>query len=190
MNTNCYYKKGAPVIYHFQERRKVYWSQSGYGYVNSWKRATLTSHPRDENGRFTNDENRITLLFLKDENGNTFQAYIDDVERDRDITTLSREELVKLRKEIVGGSIYTNDYRNSLGVFEDTVCDYYDAFWQYLCSYADDEETAEEMDTPENFAEYILDEYATAYVQCKKEKERMIVEFFRDKGLFSEPDKD
>ncbi len=168
MNTNCYYKKGAPVIYHFQEWRKVYWSQSGYGYVNSWKRAKLTSTPRDENGRFTNDESRIVLLFLKDENGATFQADINEVERDRNITTLSKEELIKLRKEIVGGSIYSDDYRNSLGVFENTVSDYYDCYWAYLCRHADDEETTEEMDTPENFAEYILEEDATTDVECQK----------------------
>lgn len=80
---------------------------------------------------------------------------MDDVEPDRDIETLSREELVKLWGEICKGSIYLSDYRNSLGVFEYVASDCYDSFFEYLSGEYGEKE-AEEKDTAENFADYIL----------------------------------
>lgn len=151
----CYYKKGASVIYHYKEWRRVYWSDSGYGYVPVWKRCTVVCTPRNAYGHFTTEKWDMEFVTLKDEDGRTFQASLEDVEPDRDIETLSQEELVKLWGEIRKGSIYLKDYQNSLGVFEDVVCDWYESFWMYL-SGEHGEKEAEVRDTAENFAEYVL----------------------------------
>lgn len=79
----------------------------------------------------------------------------EDIMEERCIYNLSEDELKKLRTEIRGGSIYTTDYKNSLGVHPDVVCDAYDDFWSSL----EDEygyENAEEHDTPEEFAYFVM----------------------------------
>ena len=155
MSKETYFKKGASVIYHYHEWRKVYWTASGRGLCPAWKRATLVCPPRDENGRFTSEESDIEFMTLKDEQGKVFNALINEVEPDRDIETLSREELVKLFGQISRGSIYLSDYNNTLGVFCCVVSDWYDSFWAYLVEVFGEEE-AEKQDTAENFAEYVL----------------------------------
>ena len=151
----CYCKKGASVIYHYKEWRRVMWSDSGYGWVPAWKRCEVVCTPRDVYGQFTTKEWYMASVTLKDEDGQKFQASMDDVEPDRDIETLSREELIKLWGEICKGSVYLGDYRNSLGVFEYVASDWYDTFWEYL-SGEFGEKAAEEKDTAENFADYVL----------------------------------
>lgn len=151
----CYYKKGASVIYHYKEWRRVYWSDSGYGYVPVWKRCTVVCTPRNAYGQFTTEDWDMEFVTLKDEDGRTFQASLEDVEPDRDVETLSREELVKLWGEIRKGSIYFKDYQNSLGVFEEVAHDWYVSFWMYL-SGEHGEKEVEQKDTAENFADYVL----------------------------------
>ena len=151
----CYYKRGASVIYHYKEWREVYWSDSGYGYVPVWKRCKVVCTPRNAYGQFTTEEWDMEFVTLKDEDGRTFQASMEDVEPDRDIETLSREELVKLWGEMCKGSMYYSDYRNSLGVFEVVAMDWFESFWSYLSGEYGEKE-AEQKDTAENFADYVL----------------------------------
>lgn len=150
----CYYKKGASVIYHYREWRRVYWGPTGYGWVDCWKRATMACSPRDENGRFTNDENEMFFFRLKDEKGNQFNATISEVEPDRKVTALTREELIKLWKEIRRGSLYYKDYSNSLSVFEERAHDVYEGFLAHLMSEYEDGRI-ELHDTAEEFADYV-----------------------------------
>ncbi len=46
---------------------------------------------------------------------------------------LKQEFLWKLRQEIVLGSIYVADYRNSFGINEHKVCDFFTSFWDSFC---------------------------------------------------------
>jgi len=124
------YYRGEQVIYHFREWTKVYWSDSGFGYVDRWKRAVIVDGPRDSEGRYTSDyryEDEVSVK-LKDEQGGVFRTTIDNIEHDIDPATLSTEELVKLYGEIAHGSMYYSDYRNSLGVFENVAMDFYDGY--------------------------------------------------------------
>lgn len=150
-----YFKKSAQVIYHYRVWRKVLWSDSGYGYVDEWKRAILLENPRDEYGRFTNDfryKSDISVK-LKDEQGKIFTATLDEIEEDVDPAMLSFDDCKKLWREIRKGSMFTCDYRNSLGVFEKTALDYYEGFLEYLVvEYG--EEKANKKDTAEEFAYY------------------------------------
>ena len=45
-----------------------------------------------------------------------------------DINNLTKEQLWKLRQEIVLGSLYTNDYNNSFGIDPSAVCNFFDSF--------------------------------------------------------------
>lgn len=150
-----YFKKGAQVIYHYKEWRKVLWSDSGYGYVDEWKRAILLENPRDEYGRFTSDFTYESYVFvkMKDEDGNIFTATLEEIEEDVDPAMLTFDECKELWSEICRGSDFYCDYRNSLGVFENTAFDYYEGFWEYLVDVYG-EENAYEKDTAEEFAEY------------------------------------
>lgn len=152
-----YYKKGSQVIFHFKEWRRVYYNESGYDYVPTWKRAVIVSPPRNEQGRFTNDfyyEDEVSVK-LKDKDGKVFTATLDRIEPDVDPCTLSREELMKLWNEISHGSMYYSDYRNSLGVFENVAMNAYEAYFEYLREELSDEE-AEEQECAEGFADYCL----------------------------------
>lgn len=154
MKTDCYYKKGVSVIYHYQEWRRVYWSKSGYGWVDEWKRATLVAPPRDEYGRFTNHEPDICSVTLKDEQGDIFEANINRVEPDRKITDLTREELISLYGQVCRYSIYYKDYENTLGVFWCVTFDCFEGYWKHLVSEYGKEQ-AEKEDTAEAFADYV-----------------------------------
>ena len=155
MSNETYFKKGAPVIYHYKVWRKVMWSDSGYGWVPEWKRATLVCTPRDVCGRFTSYEPYMSFVTLKDEKRKVFNASFEDIEPDRDIETLSETELVKLFGQIRRGSVYLSDYNNNLGVFCYVVSDWYDSFCNHLADVFGAEE-ADKQDTAENFAEYVL----------------------------------
>ena len=155
MINETYFKKGAPVIYHYKVWRKIMWSDSGYGWVPEWKRATLVCTPRDVCGRFTSYEPYMAFVTLKDEKGKVFNAIFEDIEPDRDMETLSREELIKMFGQICRGSIYLGDYNNTLGVFNDVVYDWCESFYNHLMEVFGEEE-ADKQDTAENFAEYVL----------------------------------
>ena len=152
-----YYKKGAFVIYHYKEERKVMWSDTGYGLVGCWKRAVMLENPRDAgSGSFTNDfyyEDCVSVK-LKDEDGKIFTTTIDNIEPDIAPASLTHDELVTLWGEIIRGSMYYSDYQNSLGVFQNTAMDYYEGFWEYLKDEYGSEEEAEKHDTAEEFAYY------------------------------------
>ena len=157
------YARGEQVIYHFKEWRKVYWSDSGYGWVPQWKRAIIVSPPRDEYGRFTNNyryEDEVTVK-LKDEDGKTFETTIDNIEQDVDPCTLSADELVKMYGQLKRGSMYYSDYANTLGVFEVTAMDFYEGYVEEV--YGDmkeqlgrepENEEVEAQLSPDGFAAY------------------------------------
>lgn len=151
-----YFKKGAQVIYHYEEWCKVMWSESGYGYVYKWKRAVMVENPRDEYGRFTNDFRYESDVFvkLKDENGNIFTATLDEIEPNIEPSELSHNELLQLYGEICRGSIYFSDYRNSLGVFQNVAMVFYEGFYDSLREEYGSDEDANEHDNAENFANY------------------------------------
>ena len=165
METN-YFKKGAQVIYHSKEWKKVLWGENGYGWVPTWERAVILCQPRDEYGKFTNDfyyEDDVTVK-LKNEEGKIFYAKISEIEPDRPIDDLSDNEFKKLWKEIRRHSMYYEDFRNSLGVFENVVMDYYEGFSESLFYDAKDKnpeideeeiwEMVEKRDNVEEFADY------------------------------------
>lgn len=45
-----------------------------------------------------------------------------------DVNNLTKEQLWKLRQEIVLGSLYTHDYDNSFGIDPSAVCNFFDSF--------------------------------------------------------------
>lgn len=99
------------------------------------------------------DADKLYAVIIVEENYKVVDA--DDVQEIRSIYDLNQEELIELRQEICGGSIYTSDYINSLGIEADVACDFYDEFWRYLCEEYG-EENAEEHDTPQEFAYYAM----------------------------------
>lgn len=46
---------------------------------------------------------------------------------------MNKRQLQQLRQDIVLGSLFYWDYRNSLGIEEHLVCDFFDAFDEYIC---------------------------------------------------------
>lgn len=65
---------------------------------------------------------------------------------------MKKEELAKLRKEIVLGSLYYSDYKNSFGIDSHIVCDFFDGYLDDL-QYQMTEEIKDYTD--EHFFDYI-----------------------------------
>ena len=90
--------------------------------------------------------------FLKSKNNEVKEA-----EEIIDINNLTKEQLWKLRKEIVLGSIYVDDYKNSFGIEPKAVQDFFDSFIED--SQVDDEgkpnnRKTEEYDNAEDLYNY------------------------------------
>lgn len=51
---------------------------------------------------------------------------------------LSKQELWKLRNEIVLGSLFTTDYKNTFGFKPSCVGDFFDGYEDYICELIDD----------------------------------------------------
>lgn len=73
--------------------------------------------------------------------------------------------LWKLRNEIVLNSMFVNDYKNSLGINESEVCDFFDAYT---------ERVSDDCEDDNNYYEYLkqrdneddLFEYFQEYIYC------------------------
>lgn len=76
----------------------------------------------------------------------------DDVCSARSIEELDHDELVRLWGDIRRGSIYTDDYRNTVDVPDGVAMAAYEGFYEEL--YAEYGEQADEHDTAEEFASY------------------------------------
>ena len=103
----CYYKKGASVIYHYKEWRKVYWGDSAYGYVSVWKRCTVVCTPRNAYGQFTADEYDMEFVTLKDEyeiwvcpNGGALSQTIFRVGHIGELTAEDNDKLISALKDM------------------------------------------------------------------------------------------
>ena len=65
---------------------------------------------------------------------NASRKYLDDgcyllsESTNIDVNNLTKEQLCKLRQEIVLGSLYTHDYDNSFGIDPSAVCNFFDSF--------------------------------------------------------------
>ena len=81
--------------------------------------------------------------------------YIDEIEKLRHISDLSYDELKKLRSQIVLGSIYMADYRNTLGITAEEAYDYADGFEDFI--YSDEEISKEEKERREHSSEEFAD---------------------------------
>lgn len=151
-----FFTKGAYVIYHYKVRRKVLWNDCGWADLDEYKHAIVLETPRDEYGRFTNDytwERDVTVKIML-EDGSVTTTTLDTIQPDVDPSTLSEQDVKELFGEIARGSLYYADYRNSFGIFERTLSDYYDGFWEELVSEYGSEDEADKHDTDEEFYWY------------------------------------
>lgn len=51
----------------------------------------------------------------------------------------TKEDLQQLRSQICLNSIFYNDYRNSFGISEKSVCDFFDSYYSYIWEIAEEE---------------------------------------------------
>lgn len=99
-----------------------------------------------------------------------FENLMTFTEADSNGRPLTKEEIGKLRKEIVLNSLYTKDYENSFGIDPHKVQDFFDSFVEYICQdviegFEDDEKTSvldAEFKKYDN-AEEIYDYYAYVF---------------------------
>lgn len=87
-------------------------------------------------------------------NGCTIVRVSSQVQEERFIEDLDFDELKELREQIVVGSFYLSDYRNTLGVSPKQVSDYADYYIEDLCRIFG-EEGCNEHDTIEAFANFV-----------------------------------
>lgn len=133
---------------------KVVWDKDGKEYEID----SEVFFDEDENeDEIPNENDRESFNVVWIANDTTEQlVYVDEIKRLRHIPDLSYDELKKLRSQIVLGSIYLDDYSNTLGVPTREVSDYADGFENCICS--DEEITEEDREmmrrSPEECADY------------------------------------
>lgn len=98
------------------------------------------------------DEDHLTDYCILKKGEELVVVYDDDVCTPRAIEDLTKEELERLHGDIIRGSIYTSDYRNSLDVPDEVAMDGYERFWLYLREKYG-ENAADEHDSAKEFAE-------------------------------------
>lgn len=139
---DLYLRKGKKVIV-----RHYYNDGIGLRYEY---RGEIVETPR-LNGKFANTSDLVNRYYdvtvkVKSDKGVVSIENGDDCYPLRDVTELSREDWMKLRKEIKTGSIFIGSYDNSFGIDPKLLCDMCDA---YL------EENPDIDDTTDNFAKYM-----------------------------------
>lgn len=67
----------------------------------------------------------------------------------------NKEDLQQLRSQICLNSIYYADYRNSFGISEKSVCDFFDSYYSYIWEIAEEEHP----NFSENEIENIIGQY-------------------------------
>jgi hypothetical protein len=65
---------------------------------------------------------------------------------------LTKQDLTKLRGEIVLNSLFYSDYRNSFGISENSVCTFFDGYVDYLTELAEEDNF---VFTDDNFIEML-----------------------------------
>ena len=82
-----------------------------------------------ENGTTLDKNSNLAKIIIK-----ASRKYLDDgcyllsESANIDVNNLTKEQLWKLRQEIVLGSLYTHDYDNSFGIDPSAVCNFFDSF--------------------------------------------------------------
>lgn len=82
-----------------------------------------------ENGTTLDKNSDLAKIII-----NASKEYLDDgcyllsESANIDVNNLTKEQLWKLRQEIVLGSLYTHDYDNSFGIDPSAVCNFFDSF--------------------------------------------------------------
>ena len=131
-------KEGDTVLYQGKVR-EVYGYARGCGMYDRW---------------LTDEDDAETYCILKDGEGLTVVEE-DDVCSPRSISDLSQAELERLWCDIGRGSIYTDDYRNTLDVpDEDAMAAWEDFYDELREEYGED--GADAHDTPGEFAEWAM----------------------------------
>ena len=112
--------------------------------------------PTDDNLSEYGDE--FTAI-IENERNHRLDVYYTDLEVIRNIEDLDKEDLKKLRGEVVIGSLYFDDYLNSFGIDKNELlnwCDEYIFYLFFLCgSKYVDLSVAYEKDNPETFAYFM-----------------------------------
>lgn len=129
MEYEYFIAKGARVICN-HKTWDIHW--------NSWRNEAehceIVSTPRFKcDGKFAGKEDfdyydEYIVVKLKGEDGKVFTETLDRLEPDFAPASLSEEDLKTLWNEMRKGSIYYEDYRNSVGVYEKTAIAYFEGY--------------------------------------------------------------
>ena len=79
---------------------------------------------------------------------------------------LTREDLAKLRGEIVLNSLYISDYENSFGFSSKSMCEFFDGYVSYLEEIAEEEGYTDWEDTFKMFDLYDNEENLYSWYCC------------------------
>ena len=91
---------------------------------------------------------------------------------------LTKEQLSKLRSEIVLNSLFVSDYENSFGFSPSSLCDFFDGYMEYLIDLAEEKygkdktsiiKVVEEFDNADNLFDYYFTNDDYSWVEYEPE---------------------
>lgn len=162
MEYKDFIKIGAKVRYEWRDYDYYSATAKGYGeipYETHEEIVTICGKVRDAdtkkfvslNGYVFDEDFEVEI---ENEKGSKFYVTLSSLSPYKELSELSREELMKLRTEISVGSAYYSDYENSFGVDKEIVCGFSDGYLEEMQErYGTN---WHEFDSPEEFADYIL----------------------------------
>lgn len=90
---------------------------------------TVASNPRDPyTGRFCKADKWCAVVKLQPKQGEAYDVEMRYLTRIKRLEDFTREDLARLRSEVVLNSLYESDYRNSFGISQHSASLFFDSY--------------------------------------------------------------
>ena len=98
--------------------------------IGTEKRAgRVTSSPRDPyTGRYCKADKWCAVVTMKTSMGEEMQVEVSSLTKIKRLEDFTRDDLARLRREVVLNSLYYSDYRNSFGIDSHSVSLFFDSY--------------------------------------------------------------
>ena len=111
-------------------------------YENGWckQTGTVASNPRDPyTGRFCKPDELCAVVRLQPKQGEAYDVETRYLTRIKRLEDFTREDLARLRSEVVLNSLYESDYRNSFGISQQSASLFFDSYLEDISERASED---------------------------------------------------
>lgn len=101
---------------------------------------TVASQPRDPyTGRWCKADKWCAVVRLQPKTGEALEVEMRHLTRIKRLEDFTREDLARLRSEVVLNSLYESDYQNSFGISQHSASLFFDSYLDDICDRASED---------------------------------------------------